>query len=415
MMRRNQLIPEKYTRRDFGAAIAKGVGMTALASMFPPSVHAGDPAFTVAVVPDPQYLAGDAPCSGSTIYRDLINWAINNKSLSVTGAPLNIKGFIQVGDCQNTALVASQNPQATIMVEAWQLAINAKMFVAFCCGNHDYENGGRSIDRSKISYVWRSDKNGPWQPSALSRFYGAGMDLGNEDVAYWGGSYSDPDGFPDSSVNNYIRLKIGSRKILIISLEFFPRNKVMNWAKTLHDQWIDHECWVTTHGYMDHLAAQCTRTQLFGPDNYGLSDDGTSNSGQQMFSGNSHTPMHLGLSRFLRARLVTCGHFIDGWTRGWIWQHNTATGGLGQRIQEVFTDAQGDGGTGDTHNFCGGSSTTPDRNSSTAHLMLIRIWPTSMEAFMLSTNSGKWIGAQGVKEQAQPLRLWSAPFTRILS
>jgi hypothetical protein len=131
MIKRYQLLPAKYTRREFGAAIAKGAGVATLASMFPLRVKAADPAFTVAVVPDPQYLAGDAPCSGSTIYRDLINWAIDNKSLAVTGAPLNIKGFIQVGDCQNTAFVATQNSQATIMVNAWQLAINANMFVAF--------------------------------------------------------------------------------------------------------------------------------------------------------------------------------------------------------------------------------------------------------------------------------------------
>ena len=131
------------------------------------------------------------------------------------------------------------------MVNAWQLAINAKMFVAFVVET-TITGRGPTIDRSKINYLWRTDKNGPWQPSALAGFYGTGMELGGGDVAYWGGTYSDPDGFPDSSVNNYIRLNIGSRKILIISLEFFPRNKVINWAKSLHDAHIDHERRPTT-------------------------------------------------------------------------------------------------------------------------------------------------------------------------
>ena len=410
MIKRSQLRLQKYTRREFGAAIAKGSGVAALASLFPSRANAADPAFTVAVVPDPQYLAGDAPCSGSMIYRDLIQWAIDNKRLSVTGAPLNIKGFIQVGDCQNTSLVASQNSQATIMVNAWQPAIHANMFVAFCCGNHDYENGGKTIDRRNISYVWRTDKNGPWQPSALSRFYGAGMDLGGGDAAYWGGTYSDPDGFPDSSANNYIRLKIGSRKILIISLEFFPRNKVMNWAKSIHDRFSNHECWVTTHGYLDNVAARSTRAQRGGPDNYDLLDDGTSNSGQQIFGGNSHTPTHPGIASFLRAKVVTCGHFAEGWTNGWIWQHGTATGASGQRIEEIFTDAQGSGGNGDLQNYCGSDPTTPNRTSSTAHLMLLRIWPKTMEAFMVSTNSGKWVGAQGIVGQPSAVQLWTVPF-----
>jgi Calcineurin-like phosphoesterase len=401
----------KYTRREFGSVIAKGAGVAAIASMLPSQPNTADPAFTVAVVPDPQYLAGDATCSGSVTYNRLINWAVRNKKLSVGGTPLNIKGFIQVGDCQNTSFVANQNSQGTIMVNAWRQAINANLFVAFCCGNHDYEDGAKTIDRNKISYVWRTDKNGPWRPSALSRFYGSGMDLGSGDVAYWGGAYSDPDGFPDSSVNNYIRLKIGSRKILIISLEFFPRNKVMNWAKSLHDQHIDHECWVTTHGYMDNVAVRCTRTHKFGPDTYSLLDNGTSNSGQQIFSGNFNTPAQPGLANFLRARIVTCGHFVDGWTTGWIWQHTSATGALGQSIEEIFADAQGSGGTGDLQNFCSTDPTIPNQSSSTAHLMLLRIWPTKMEAFMLSTNSGKWIGAQGVSEQSLPVQLWSVPFS----
>ena len=415
MTKRYQCISRKYTRREFATAIVKGAGMAALASMSPRRANAADPAFTVAVVPDPQYLAGDAICAGSTIYNDLIAWAIANKNLSVAGTPLNIKGFIQVGDCQNTSLVDSQNSQATVMVNAWQLAINAKMFVAFCCGNHDYEDGAHTIDRSKISYVWRTDKNGLWQPSALAGFYGTGMELGGGDAAYWGGTYSDPDGFPDSSVNNYIRLNIGSRKILIISLEFFPRNKVINWAKSLHDAHIDHECWLTTHGYMDNLAARCTRTQGGGPDAYRLRDAGASNSGQQMFSGNSNAPAQPGFTNFLRARLVTCGHFIDGWTNGWVWQHNTARGALNQSIEEIFTDAQGKHDpawpTGDLQNYCSVDPTTPDRTSSTAHLMLLRIWPTTMEAFMVSTNSGKWIGARGVSGRPSPVQLWSVPFS----
>jgi len=410
MIKQYQLLPRKYTRREFSAAVARGGGVTALASMLPSWSTASDPAFTVVVVPDPQYLAGDAYCSGPTIYNDLINWAIRNKDLWVANASLNIKGFIQVGDCQNSAVVASQNWQATVMVDAWRLAINAHMFVAFCCGNHDYEDGGATIDRSNISYVWRTDKNGPWQPSALAGFYGSGMDLGSGDVAYWGGTYSEPGGIPDSSANNYIRLAIGSRKILIISLEFFPRNSVLNWAKSLHDTFSDHECWITTHGYMDNFGAQCTRTQSFGPDAYGLLDDGTSNSGQQIFSGNSNAPKQPGLTDFLRARIVTCGHFIDGWTKGWIWQHHTATGALGQSIQEIFADAQGSGGTGDLQNYCSSNPKTPNGTSSTAHLMLLRIWPTTMEAFMVSTNSGKWVGSPGVTGRTDAVQLWSVPF-----
>jgi hypothetical protein len=415
MAKRQQPLNTRYTRREFGKFVARGLGAAAFVSMLPSRADAAEPPFTVAVVPDPQYLAGDSVCAGSTIYNGLVKWAVDNRQLRIAGAPLNIKGFIQVGDCQNTSLVATQNSQASIMINAWQQATKANMFVAFCCGNHDYEEGTKIIDRGKISHVWRSDRKGAWQPSALAGVYGSGMDLGAGDVAYWGGTYTETDGLPDSSINNFIRLNIGSRKILIIALEFYPRNQVMNWAKAIHDAHPDHECWLTTHGYMDNLAERCGRSHGGGPDHYTLRDDGTSNCGEQMFAGNANEPAQPGITNFPRAKLITCGHFTDGWTDGWIWRHNTAKGAQNQSIEEIFADAQGahkknSSLTGDLQNYCSGDSPNPDRKSSTAHLMLLRIWPTTMEAFMVSTNSGKWLGGRGVTGQPEPVQLWNIPF-----
>jgi hypothetical protein len=87
-------MPRNITRREFGVTLAKAAGVAVIASIRSSEAQTTDPPFTVVVVPDPQYLAGDAPCAGSRSYRNLINWAIRNRNLSVTGTPLNIKGFI---------------------------------------------------------------------------------------------------------------------------------------------------------------------------------------------------------------------------------------------------------------------------------------------------------------------------------
>lgn len=400
------------TRRDvlkYGARIA---GVSALASMFPSRAKAADPAFTVAIVPDTQFLAGDATCSGATILNALIQWAIDNKQLSVNGTALNIKGFITVGDCQNTANTgtgnANANTQRTRITNAYNLAIAENMFVSFCCGNHDYQDPPSS--RSNISYIWREDTGGAWSPTNIAAMYSGGMDLGNGDSASWVEAFSDT---PESSANNAIRLQIGSRRILIIALEFFPRSDVMAWAKDLHDQYSDHEVWFTTHGYLTRLNARYARATQFGPNTYSLADAPDSNSGEQMFDGASG---HTGITDMARARLVTCGHDIDGFvTTGgsWIWQHTTATGAHDQSVEEIFCNAQGASGTGDLSNFCSSNPATPNGTSSTAHLMLLRIHPTTVEAFMVSTNSGKWVGGSGVTNQDDPVQLFSVPFVAL--
>jgi hypothetical protein len=45
--------------------------------------------------------------------------------------------------------------------------------------------------------------------------------------------------------------------------------------------------------------------------------------------------------------------------------------------------------------------------------MLLRIWPTTCEAFMVSTNTGKWTGARGVLNSATPVQLFSTAFPAV--
>src|SRR3954464_11731773 len=98
-VKRSACTPPKFSRREFGALVAGGAMFGTVAQKV---ARASDPVFTIVVVPDPQYLAEDGSCSGATIYNALIQWAIDNRNLVVDGVALNIKGFVQVGDCQDT-------------------------------------------------------------------------------------------------------------------------------------------------------------------------------------------------------------------------------------------------------------------------------------------------------------------------
>ena len=163
----------------------------------------------------------------------------------------------------------------------------------------------------------------------------------------WGGIYNDPL-FPRSSANNFIRLEVGGRKILIIALEVLPRTAVLNWARAVHDQYFNHEVWVTTHGYMDTLGQRCDRSG-YGSGTYKLADAPTSNSGEQMWTGSDTS--WAGFTRWPRLGLVTCGHWIYG---GWDWQRKEDVGAAGQITQQVFCNTQ----MADSWNPCSG--TKPD-------------------------------------------------------
>lgn len=380
---------------------------------------AGSP-FTIALVPDPQYLAGDMTCSGSAAYNGLINWAITNRNLSVLGVPLNIKGFIQVGDCANTTSSTVFDAQQQRSVNAYALAEAAtpKMFVTRCVGNHDYEGAGAvgSIvnanpalrGRAFVSYMWRTDKSGAWSPASLASIYSGGMDLGSGDTAVFGGVYTEPL-IPASSANNYFRLAIQGMKIGVLSLEYFPRSAVLNWARGIQEAFPDHQWWVCTHGYQDITGSRCNSIpngSLYGPSGITNSDfmaAPDSNTGIDMWQGSDAT--WSGFTTWRNLTACYCGHWLDGYTSpvvggagvgSWVWQRlpSASTSGSGQTVQQIFCNCQGASGTGDQSNYCSSNPATLNGTSDVMHLMLLRITPATqmMESFLVSTNSGKWTG-----------------------
>lgn len=388
------------TRRKFGKfAVGAAFGAEYLAKR---AYGAGSP-FSVALVPDPQYLAAASITCGGTAYNALIQWGITNRNLSVNGAALNIKGFLQVGDCANTVSASVYDAEQTRSATAYALAeaANPKMFVARCIGNHDYA-AFSVINRNNVACMWRTDTSGIWSPANVAATYSGGMDLGDGDVAYFGGVYADPT-YPVSTANNYMRINIQGRKILIIALEFFPRDAVMTWAKSIHDTYTDHETWILTHGYMRRFGDRFAAGSTFGPAYYSMSPRPDSNSGDQMWTD--------WMASWSNVTFMGCGHDINGYdTSGgaWVWKRlaSTSSSSRAQTVQQIYCDCQ----ENDTNAMCSG--TTPDGTSDMAHLMILRITPSTdhLEAFLISTNSGKWTGASGVVQQTDPVQLFDVSF-----
>ncbi len=394
-----QCLPQSITRRKFNLRLAGGIAAGLLRR--PAAKAQGVEPFTVALVPDPQYLASDATCSGSKAYNALIQWGITNRNLPVNGVPLNIKGFLQVGDCVNTTSDTTYSTPQMYSVNAYAQAEAAKMFVARTCGNHDYLAYGLT-DRSQIGYMWREDKSGPWSPTNVAAIYRGGMDLGHGDVAWFGGVYQDPV-YPISTANAWMRLWIQGRKIIVASAEHYPRSAVMTYFKGIHDANLDHEFWFLTHGYMTTAGVRVMRGDVFGPNNAGLGPAPASNSGEEMWSGSSG---NAGLTTWSNLTFVGCGHWIDGYSSpssgNWVWQRleSASVSSRHQKVQQVFCDCQ----TADQTDYCSGSAGNPNAASDVMHLMLLRIFPSTgmMDAYLVSTNNNTWTGGPGVRGLASP-------------
>jgi hypothetical protein len=376
------------------------------------------------VVPDPQYMAATSVCSNQPAgYDNLMSWIVENRNLPVNGVPLGIKAAIGVGDCVNYADPVYRG-EGVIAAKAWSRLDAAGIHKQMAPGNHDWENGGGFgfvRDDAHLDGVWTG--NNPFSASGLASVLGSGMSLGGaKDMAYWGGSYN------STGANTYTTMNIGNRRILIIGLEFFPRSEVLNWAKSVHDAHPDYECWITTHSYLSDQASfsfdpnapsnrVCRGTggpnSCWGPDAYALGAAPASNSADEMWNGSDESWQD-GLKSFTSLTAVFSGHWIDPASDGgWYWQRNVpqSSSARGQRVLELFANWQ----QLDWTTQCGGN---PQNGASdSGHLVILRfredLVPRTVEAFALSTNSGRWYGAKGSVPAASPVQLFSLDFAGV--
>jgi hypothetical protein len=282
------------TRRRFGAIIKA----TALSGAAAGLARSFEPDFSLVIVPDPQFLA--VACT--QLYRGLMNWVLKNQS-SAGSLSLNIKAVVGVGDCVN-------NPdtlEAGSAQGGWGI-LDANGFPWITPpGNHDMVGGGDLSSRImaanfKPKGFFAADQR------ANQKCWGSSLP-GDGGYSAWGGSF-------DSS-NYYVRLIVGSRKLLLLSLEFQPRSVVLHWAKTIHDSFLDHECIVTTHSYLTDMGDwACAPTDplrsQYNLDDYKIGPAPASNSGYQMWHGSPGIPPWPGLSTWSNVTMVLGGHSVYG-------------------------------------------------------------------------------------------------------
>lgn len=230
--------------------------------------------FTFIHVPDPHLNQTPGPAGatamGVWITANQVKW--------------NIQGVFGTGDFtginNDTIRTTNFNSAYTSIftpVEALTPANSVPWITA--PGNHDYDGDspvGRrtTIFDSLLGYTKLSGKS------------------------YYGGAYTDANG---DKANQYIRFTVGSRKFLIIALEFYPRSGAVAWAQGIITANPDYEVIIVTHACQKTDGSWGLTADAYGPAFYTL--PGADYDGAEIVAAFKDYPNVTGIWN---------GHWLDG-------------------------------------------------------------------------------------------------------
>ncbi len=397
------------SRRQFGVSVLSGlVGAAASRFINMPSVAAAGRDFTIAIIPDPQYLAEACPDRIGRCYTAMMKWIVDNKNIVLTSsAPsfdASIKAVVGVGDCVNAA-----DPNEFKNAEnAWTILDTNAIAFTTPPGNHDYDSAGDVSNRHSLGEQF---KKGYFSAKNRSRVYGSGIDLGEGDTAYWVGSHD------STGANTAVKFSISGINMLILAMDFFAGNEAWSWAHDIMTANPDCECYVTTHAWLTNYGRQYQRTDVYGTEFYHMAPAPYSNSATEAWS-------TVGVSTWSNLFGIFSGHDIfdnqhltpaSTTSAGWFW-HQVPIKSASERhqtVQQLFVNSQ------QIDNVCSASVSQATGAGQTASVFLLSRRPALglLEGRMISTTSTNWFKAKspsfpgGTSWSDSEVLLFSVPFT----
>ncbi len=186
--------------------------------------------WTMVVMPDTQnYVDTRDPALLPGILTQMCNWIVANKDARNIGVVVFQGDIVDNNDREYNG---TPNYEWTLAKVAISKLDNQVPYV-LVTGNHDYGPGGSARDRS----------------SAMGRFFKTNDNsLNNPDTGgIIAGMFE-----PGNLENTYSVVDTGTRKLLVFSLEFGPRQQVVDWANTIASQpeLGDHSIVLATHAYL---------------------------------------------------------------------------------------------------------------------------------------------------------------------
>lgn len=240
------------------------------------------------LVPDPQsYIKFDV---NQPVFELMTAWITNNIE------NLNIKGVLCVGDLveQNNMLVADGINGNQTSREQWQNVsrsferLDNKVPYVVCTGNHDYGYVSSENRLSCFPDYFYPERNSRLQDCLVTV------------TKNWKGIPTLENAAYEFELNRW-------GTILVISLEFAPRDEALEWAKELaaSEKYKNHTVLLMTHSYMDY------KGDRFAKENYKISP---ANYGQAIWEKLVYPSPNI--------RMVLCGH--DAVTNGDDYKNNVS-------------------------------------------------------------------------------------------
>jgi len=405
---------KRITRREFGVSVLGGLIGTAASRLIPSaSAAAAGNDFTIAIIPDPQYLAESCPDAGGQYYASMMQWIVDNKNIQLRSSPppffANIKAVIGVGDCVNAAVdIEFKNAE-----NGWRILDKNRIAFTTPPGNHDYPDFSKGI--TSRSGVGEQFKKGYFSAKNRSKVYGHGIDLGAGDTAFWIGSH---DG---TGCNTAVKFVVSGIGMLVLAMDFFAGNDAWSWAYDVMMAHPDCECYVTTHAWLTAWGNQYRRTDGYGPDFYSMPGAPYSNAAVEAWN-------DVEVRTWPNLFGVFSGHDIFDpkrpaptavTTPAWYWQQVAikSESSRQQTVQQIFANSQ------ELDHGCSKSPNQSNGQGQIASVLLLSRRPERgvLEGRMISTRSGNWFKSKSAKfpegtswSESETL-LFSVPFTGLQS
>lgn len=404
---------KSISRRDFGVAVLGGLVGTAAARFINiPSAEAAATDFTIAIIPDPQFLAESCPDASGQYYTAMMQWIIDNRNMQLKSSKspfaANIKAVIGVGDCVNATVDGEFKNAET----AWRILDENGIPFTTPPGNHDYADMSKGI--SSRDSLGNQFKKGYFSAKSRAKAYGPGLDLGDGDMAYWVGSHD------STGANTAVRFVISGIRMLVLAMDFFAGSDAWSWAYNIMTKNSDCECYITTHAWLTAHGTQYRTTgDAYGPDLYKMASAPYSNSAVEAWN-------TIGVNTWANLCGIFSGHDFLDYTKpdpnvpkAWFWQQVPITSNSNRRqtVQQLFVNAQR------VDSVCAQSVSEATGAGQVASVFLLSRRPSLgvLEGRMISTQTGNWFKAKspnypgGASFSDSETLLFSVPFTGLSS
>ena len=252
--------------------------------------------FTVAVLPDTQFycdcrLKLSAKWGNGDLRRYFFKqteWVRDNQKR------LNIKFLVHEGD-----IVQADAPEEWAIAKEAMSVLDGKVPYCMCLGNHDM-----GFEKADNQYGGNIGVN---RTTHFNTYFPREKFAERPE---FGGTFD-----PDRHDNSWYHFEAAGLKFLIVSLEYHPRDEVLDWANRIVAQNPDHRAIVLTHAYLKKDKTRTTnKLKLKG------------NNGEQMWQ--------KFVSKHKNIFMVLCGHFSGEAVL-------TSTGDHGNQVHQILSDYQG--------------------------------------------------------------------------